>query len=193
MRISSMVNFGCKLQTTSPTLAFAGRAEDLANARRRLWSVSEAGARKFAIEDPPETYNPYIFYTTPVSENRTHGYWMWDTYTTPRRDYWGWYDDADRIRMMDANGDGREDIPIGPKRHTGEWIPLQSFDADDNVCTHVSDTNGCFLPRTWAVDTLQGWWNDSDRVRVMDINADGFDHVVVGPQSTGVWHVLQTK
>jgi len=110
-----------------------------------------------------------------IDPDKRHS-WMNDNETGFR----AWYNDPERIRVIDVNADGCKDLLIGPKKDTGEWWVLQS------------DGTKFIVARQWAVDTLEGWYDNTDRIFVMDQNGDGWEDVVVGPYSGGDWHLLRT-
>jgi hypothetical protein len=95
-----------------------------------------------------------------------------------------WSDKAERIRPLDLNGDGADDVLIGPSS-AGAWYLLEGrVGAQATFATSrtLSGPSGLY----------GGWWDDADRVRVLDVNGDGRDDVVIGPYSVnGCWYVLE--
>lgn len=94
-----------------------------------------------------------------------------------------WYDNTSRIRVVDTNGDGREEILLGPKSD-GSWILISQ-----------AGTNPVAANESWATGIFANWATESGaaRTRVMDVNGDGFMDVVVGPSSSGYWGALVSK
>jgi|GEM_PF-2557452 len=86
-----------------------------------------------------------------------------------------WDDHTSRIRTMDVNGDGRTDMVFGP-RSNGNWYVLRS-------------TGAGFVKETW-VSNVGRWYDNSKRIRPMDVNGDGFDDIVIGPDGNGKWFTL---
>jgi len=92
--------------------------------------------------------------------------------------YGYWHDYPDRIRPMDVNGDGMEDIVIGPAA-AGRWYVLLSTG-------HSFEDQG-----EWEPTLSYGYWyNHTDRIRPMDVNGDGMKDIVIGPAAAGRWYVL---
>ncbi|MDH5694084.1 MAG: FG-GAP-like repeat-containing protein, partial [Gammaproteobacteria bacterium] len=91
----------------------------------------------------------------------------------------GWAADPyGRVRVMDYNGDGKQDIVAGPDGN-GTLSILAStgagfWDMGDNVHSRFGK---------WAVDTYR-------RVRVMDYNGDGMQDIVTGPDGNGTLSIL---
>ena len=93
--------------------------------------------------------------------------------------YGGWHDNANRIRPVDVNADGMTDIVIGPNKY-GDWFVLRSTGTqfvDDGV---------------WLTGAYGGWHDNADRIRPMDVNADGMVDIVIGPNKSGNWYVLRS-
>jgi hypothetical protein len=47
------------------------------------------------------------------------------------------------------------------------------------------------LNKQWAVNTMGEWADKAERIRIMDVNGDGRDDVVIGPSSYGNWYIMQ--
>lgn len=94
--------------------------------------------------------------------------------------YGNWYDNTSRIRVIDANGDGKEDILLGPNSD-GNWILLSQV-----------GTSPVAAQEFWATGIFANWASESGaaRTRVMDVNGDGLMDIVVGPGSSGYWGAL---
>jgi RHS repeat-associated protein len=93
--------------------------------------------------------------------------------------YGNWDGAADRIRVMDVNGDGLADIVIGPDSG-GNWHVLRSTGK-----SFVNDG-------AWITGAYGGWDGAANRIRVMDVNSDGLADIVIGPDSDGNWYVLRS-
>jgi hypothetical protein len=99
--------------------------------------------------------------------------------------YGAWATDSTaiaRIRVMDIDGDGKQDIVLGPDSG-GNWYWLQS-------------TGSSLIDRgLLATNAYGAWATDSTaiaRIRVMDINGDGEQDIVFGPDGNGNWYWLQS-
>jgi YD repeat-containing protein len=93
--------------------------------------------------------------------------------------YGAWDGAGNRIRPMDVNGDGKQDIVLGPNG-TGHWYVLQS-------------TGSAFVNKgAWVSGAYGGWEGASDRIRAMDVNGDGKQDIVIGPDAGGSWYVLRS-
>jgi len=93
--------------------------------------------------------------------------------------YAAWSGSSDRIRVMDIDGDGRQDIVIGPDA-AGKWYWLQS-------------NGSTFIDHGAVVSGAYGNWSGSnDRIRVIDIDGDGRQDLVLGPDANGSWFWLRS-
>ena len=191
--------------STHPSIRVKGGVaggEDLARVGGKLWSASESGSRHFHNRSGGKwsRYFPYVYDimipqafgdapALPQSEpvNSRHA---GNVTRILAESYGGWYDNTDRVRVMDVNGDQRDDIVIGPRSdlepthpETGCWYVLEgSGDAG----------SGQFIDRGCVVKAYPGWHDNTDRIWVMDVNGDQHDDVVIGPYSkNGCWYVLQ--
>lgn len=96
--------------------------------------------------------------------------------------YSGWGGDSmgKRVRAMNVDGKVGDEIVIGP-RSTGEWYVLKL-----NVLSKSLEDWG-----VWA-DAYGSWYDNTSRINVADINNDGLDDIVIGPESTGSWYWLES-
>jgi len=171
--------------------------EDLARVGSHLWSASESGSRHFQNRPlwdfPWSSYFPYLYdlplgasFESPSTSvgdavSSRHARGIVDLLANA---YENWWDDPERIRVMDVNGDGRGDIVIGPQASDGCWYILEGS-ADLNG-------RGQLIDRGCVVQGYEGWHDNTDRIRVMDVNGDSRDDIVIGPYSAdGCWYVLQ--
>jgi fibronectin type 3 domain-containing protein len=90
-----------------------------------------------------------------------------------------WTAGADGIRVMDVNGDGLADIEMGPDAN-GNWYVLLS--------TGHSFVDG----GAWATGKYANWTGARERIYVIDVNGDGLADLVLGPDASGNWYVLES-
>ena len=94
--------------------------------------------------------------------------------------YGNWHNAGSRIRVMDYTYDGRDDIVIGPDRN-GMWYGLRN-------------QFGSFVDEGEIISSTYGNWDGAaNRIKVTDYNSDGADDIVLGPDSSGAWYVLQSS
>jgi chitodextrinase len=91
-----------------------------------------------------------------------------------------WVNGADGIRVMDVNGDGLDDIEMGPDAN-GNWYVLLS--------TGHSFVDG----GAWATSKYANWTGGRNRIYVIDVNGDGLQDLVLGPDAAGNWYVLESN
>ncbi len=92
--------------------------------------------------------------------------------------YGDWHDKANRIYSMDVNVDGLTDIVIGPD-DKGEWFVLKN-------------TGFGFIDEgAWISGAYGNWHDKTNRIRPMDVNADGLPDILIGPDNKGEWFVLK--
>ncbi|MCP3962151.1 MAG: hypothetical protein GY719_30275 [bacterium] len=84
---------------------------------------------------------------------------------------------ASRIRPMDVNGDGLQDISLGPGS-TGKWFVIRS-------------TGTGFVDEGQWLNAYANYANTPSRIRPMDVNGDGLQDIVLGPGSSGNWFVIR--
>jgi hypothetical protein len=95
--------------------------------------------------------------------------------------YGAWDTSANRIRLMDIDGDGRKDIVIGPDA-VGKWYWLK-FSAAGQL-----EDKGALISGAYA-----GWASATDRIRVVDANDDELQDILMGPDGAGKWYLLQSN
>ena len=92
--------------------------------------------------------------------------------------YGGWVDLQSRIRMINVNADGKADVVLGPNSN-GKWFVMLS-------------TGSSFSNKgEWISGAYGGWVDYPDRIRGADVSGDGRGDIVLGPNSSGKWFVLQ--
>jgi RHS repeat-associated protein len=105
--------------------------------------------------------------------------------TTPWPSVYGgaWADVASmsRIRPVDANNDGLTDILLGPD-HAGTWYLLQSTGSG-------FINGGAWLTIPEIASTAWDLPESQGRIRQIDVNGDGRQDVLVGPDSSGNWWI----
>ncbi len=95
--------------------------------------------------------------------------------------YSNWGGAGNRIRVMDYDGDGKEDILIGPDAY-GKWYGLKN-------------DGGSFSDQGAVITGLYGSWGayGASRIKVTDYNGDGLDDILLGPDGSGKWYVLRNN
>jgi len=144
-------------------------AWDGASSRIRTMDVNGDGLQDIVL-GPDGSGNWYVMQST-GSGFEDKGAWITDAYGA-------WHAAADRIRAMDVNGDGLQDIVLGPDG-SGNWYVLLS-------------TGSSFLNLGASTSNYGGWDGYSNLIRTMDVNGDGLQDIVLGPESNGNWHVMQS-
>ncbi len=189
---------GAQVQSLGRVTVKGGVAggEDLARVGKHLWSASESGSRHFQNrplwEFPWSSYFPYI-YDLPISNTFASNATSLNQAIRSRhsRDevrllsnhYASWWDRTERLWVLDVNGDGADDMLLGPNQGDGCWYLLEGSQGEQS---------GEFIDRGCVVQAYAGWWDNTDRIRVMDVNGDQRDDIVIGPYSVdGCWYVLQ--
>ena len=172
--------------------------EDLARVGQHLWSASESGSRYFqnrpVWQFPWSSYFPYI-YDLPISNTFASSETDVNQAIRSRhtRDevillsnrYASWWNRSERLWVLDVNGDGADDMLLGPNQSDGCWYLLEG---------HQGAQSGEFIDRGCVVQAYASWWNNTDRIRVMDVNGDHRDDIVIGPYSSnGCWYILQGR
>ena len=91
-----------------------------------------------------------------------------------------WYGGTDGIRPMDVNGDGLQDIEMGPDAN-GNWYVLLS-------------TGKSFVDAgAWATGKYVGYVGGRNRIYATDTNGDGLQDLIMGPDANGNWNVLRSN
>jgi hypothetical protein len=123
------------------------------------------------VMGPGSTGNWYVLRST-GSSFVDGGAWISNVYS-------GWTGSSDRIRVLDANGDGLPDIALGPDV-SGKWYVLRSTGT-----SFVDDG-------AWISNAYANWQGATDRTRAMDVNGDGLSDIMLGPDANGKWYVLRS-
>jgi len=93
--------------------------------------------------------------------------------------YANWTGARARIYTIDVNGDGLEDLVLGPDGN-GNWYVLQS------------NGTGFVDEGAWAIGAYAAWVGATNRTFVADVNGDGLQDIVLGPDGAGSWFVLRS-
>jgi chitodextrinase len=93
--------------------------------------------------------------------------------------YANWTGARARIYTIDVNGDGLEDLVLGPDA-SGNWYVLES-----NGTSFVDKG-------AWATGAYAAWVGSTNRTFVADVNGDGLQDIVLGPDAAGSWFVLRS-
>ncbi len=91
--------------------------------------------------------------------------------------YGGFFYNPFGIRQADMNGDGTQDLLLGPNA-SGNWYVLK------NTGEEYLDEG------LWATGQFGNWSGFQNRIRLVEINGDGLTDVLVGPDGDGSWHLL---
>lgn len=86
------------------------------------------------------------------------------------------------IHPMDVNGDGRQDIVLGPSAY-GDWFYMEASKTGTDLIK-----KGRFLS-----NTMTQFAQYPSLIRAMDINGDGRQDIVLGPNIYGYWYLLKAK
>jgi chitodextrinase len=123
---------------------------------------------------PDGAGNWYVLLGTPSGQLVDQGAWITGAHAD-------WSADAavGGIRMMDVNGDGLQDIEMGPDAN-GNWYVMLS-------------TGHSFVDQgAWASGVDAEWVNARYRIYPIDVNGDGLMDLVMGPDASGNWYVLES-
>lgn len=94
--------------------------------------------------------------------------------------YGAWETAGDRVRVMDYDSDGSDDIVLGPDAH-GKWYALRN-------------NGGSFVDKGAIISGLYGTWERAaNRIRTIDVNGDGRQDIVLGPDRSGNWYFLKNN
>jgi RHS repeat-associated protein len=88
-----------------------------------------------------------------------------------------WANAQSRVNVVDFNGDGRSDIAMGPDS-AGRWLLLES-------------TGSNLVARPFGVTGYGNWHAAGDRIRIADMDGDGQQDYLLGPDNNGCWYWMQ--
>ncbi len=91
-------------------------------------------------------------------------------------------DNPRRLRMLDLNGDGHLDILAGPDGN-GNWRAQQR-----NAAGTAMSSLG-----TLASGQFESWKDNEIFINQIDLNADGKQDLIIGPDDEGDWSVLRSN
>lgn len=95
--------------------------------------------------------------------------------------YGDWGSSPERINELDLTGQGFNDILIGPDEG-GNWYVLQ------NTGDGFIDRGAVIQGSPYGV-----WASATGRIRYVDLTGNGFIDVLLGPDSSGIWYVIENK
>jgi len=98
--------------------------------------------------------------------------------------YGNFSDKLDLVRTGDVNGDGKDDIIIGPEEGTGNWYVMRS------TGTSFIDDGSTWLPGGPYIEYLP---EEPERTRIVDVNGDGKSDILLGPNSAGNFYVFRSE
>lgn len=95
-------------------------------------------------------------------------------------EYGNWYTAGDRVKVIDYNNDGLQDIVLGPSRNSGNWY-------------FIENTGGGFTDKGALITGKYGNWSaGGTRIKIIDYNADGKQDILLGPDTAnGDWFALR--
>lgn len=91
--------------------------------------------------------------------------------------YGSWDRAGDRIRVIDYDNDGRDDILLGPDA-SGTWYAIKNGSAG-------FQNKGAIIYNSYG-----NWQGAGNRIRVMHLNNDQWEDILIGPDGYGNWHAL---
>jgi len=99
------------------------------------------------------------------------GFWVSGAYAD-------WRSREERIRPIDANGDGLGDVLLGPDS-SGDWFLLRNTGS------------GFVNEGAWITGLYGNWSGEPRRIRNTDLDGDALPDILLGPDSSGRWFVLR--